>query len=86
MRKFYIQPEAELLNLALLEDFLAASNDEPTDEDVTIGGNGTVGGGEGGSDNNDAGDSWIDGSQTPGAGGNQTGGDEWDDGEYDPYA
>ena len=32
MRKAYIQPEAELLSLALLEDFLTGSSDNPGDE------------------------------------------------------
>lgn len=45
MRKAYIQPEAELLSLALLEDFLSAST-EPSDDDLTVNG-GTTGGSEG---------------------------------------
>lgn len=35
MKKAYIQPEAELLSLTLLEDFLTGSSD---DEDVKVNG------------------------------------------------
>lgn len=78
MKKAYIQPEAELLSLALLEDFLSGSS-EPSDDDVTV--NGGTSGGEGG--NTGATDSWTDGTQTPGTGGSNTGGDEWDtDGDW----
>lgn len=76
MRKAYIQPEAELLSLALLEDFLSGSS-EITDDDVTVGG-GTAGG-EGGTSSEGATDTWTDGSTTPGAGGTVPGGDEWED-------
>ncbi len=76
MRKVYIQPEAELLSLALLEDFLTGSFD-PSDEDVTVNG-GTSGGTEGG-----ATDDWTDGDANTGTGGSQPGGDEWDtDGDW----
>lgn len=33
MRKAYIQPEAELLSLKSLDDFLALSSDNPLDPD-----------------------------------------------------
>lgn len=35
MRKAYIQPEAELISLASLEDFLDASTDKNTDNDAS---------------------------------------------------
>lgn len=76
MRKAYIQPEAELLSLALLEDFLSNSSD-PSDEDVTI--NGDSNGVEGGNTNLDG---WTGGNANVGTGGTQPGGDEWDDEDW----
>ena len=77
MRKAYIQPEVELLSLALLEDFLTGSN-EPSNDDVTVGG----GDGEG---NTGAGDDFVsggDGNNNPGS--TENDGNDWeDDGDDD---
>lgn len=79
MRKAYIQPEAELLSLALLEDFLSAST-EPSDDDVTVNGGSNGGDGTG---NNGATEDWTGGNANTGTGGNQPGSDEWDnDGDW----
>lgn len=52
MKKVYIQPEAELLNLAILEDFLNCSPDTSADvDDNTIQG-------EGDPENGYEGDKW----------------------------
>lgn len=76
MRKAYIQPEAELLSLALLEDFLTASSDN---SDITAGDSNSTENNPGG-----AGDGWIDNeNQTPGVGGGITGGNEFEDGGSD---
>lgn len=74
MRKAYIQPEAELLSLALLEDFLTGSSDEPTDEDVTVGGGSNTGSGDSG-----ATDDFVSGGGTQNPGSTTPGGDEWED-------
>lgn len=75
MRKAYIQPEAELLSLALLEDFLSGSNDDNiTDDDVTVSGASGTGGETGGAE-----DGWQNGTTTPGEGGTNPGDNEWDD-------
>ncbi len=76
MRKAYIQPEVELLSLALLEDFLAGSS-EPSDDDVTV--NGGTSGGEGDGTNLDG---WTGGNANVGTGGTQPGGDEWEDEDW----
>ena len=75
MRKAYIQPEAELLSLALLEDFLTGSTggDEPTDEETTVGGSDNNG-------NTGAGDSFVDsgdGNNNPGS--TENDGNDWED-------
>lgn len=77
MKKAYIQPEVELLSLALLEDFLTGSS-EPSDDDVTV--NGGTSGSEGG--NTGATEDWTGGNANVGTGGNQPSGDEWDDGDW----
>ena len=71
MRKAYIQPEVELLSLALLEDFLTGSN-QPSDDDVTVGG----GDGEG---NTGAGDDFVSGGGNNNPGSTENDGNDWED-------
>lgn len=78
MKKVYIQPEAELLSLALLEDFLTGSTEEPSDEDVTVGGSTNTGSGEGSGDSG-ATDDFVSGGGSQNPGGQAPGGDEWED-------